>query len=161
MTLLREYRFMGVAWVLSVLSKSELSLYKHKRKMKRAFRYSELTDLKILATFEVITMVSTKVNVVWYVTIWSLIEIYRYYGRRCCVRLQCKRLRRYVASKYRYNSTRLQGVASRKTLILIFSFLCNRKYISGLKISPLQRVLNFMQENERKMQGKENNFCCN
>ena len=123
-------------------------------KNERAFHYSELTDLKILATFEVITIVSTKVNVVWYVTIWSLIEIYRYYGRRCCVRLQCKRLRRYVASKYRYNSTRLHGVASRKTLILIFSFLCNRKYTSGLKISPLHRVLKFHARKRKENAGE-------
>jgi hypothetical protein len=76
--------------VSSVVSRYELSQYKHERKIKQASYCSELSDLKCYARFEVITAVSTKVTVARYVTIWTQVEIYRNFGQTCCVHLHCQ-----------------------------------------------------------------------
>ena len=50
--------------------------------MKQAFHFSELSDLKYYARFEVITALSTKVTVARYVTILGQVEICRNFGQK-------------------------------------------------------------------------------
>jgi hypothetical protein len=128
--------------------------------MKLAFYCSELTDLKI---FHDIWGYDDGVYGSCHrmvCDILGIVELYRCFGRTCCFHRQCKRLRQCVPPKCRYNSTRLHGVAPRKTTILIFSFLGNCNYTLVVKIFCLHCVLNFMQESEREMLENENNLCC-